>query len=188
MLKVSDCLLIFEETFLVGETARYGTVNLHPDVWGMKDEYELIAGTQWKEKTGWWYRWYDSGTNYMTENEYVGAFVTRQDALNDAHNAYGTLDELVDDDDAGWREYAESIGVTLEKYDSPKTNYDQARSIAEEAAFERFGILGEVIYVAAKDDETVEQIASCRNWRVGIAMKESCLGSHIHEEEIFIEI
>jgi hypothetical protein len=79
MLTVFDCLTVFEETFLVGET-RQGTVNLHPDVWGMKDEYTLCNGEEWKETSGWWYRWYDSGQCYCTENEYCGSFETAQES------------------------------------------------------------------------------------------------------------
>jgi hypothetical protein len=86
------------------------------------------------------------------------------------------------------QEYFESTGLTLKKSEPQQTNYDQAREIGEDAAFERFGILGEVLYVAAKDDETEQQIAACRNWRVGIAMKESRSGDYVCEEEIFLNL
>ncbi|MDR1382929.1 MAG: hypothetical protein LBJ67_03635 [Planctomycetaceae bacterium] len=81
------------------------------------------------------------------------------------------------------------VSVSLENDEEPtsqKTNYEQARAIGENAAFERFSILGDVLYVAAKEDETVEPIAACRNWHVGIAMKH--LGEYFNEEEILVEV
>jgi hypothetical protein len=112
MLTVFDCLTVFEETFLVGETSQ-GTVNLHPDVWGMKDEYTLCDGEEWKETSGWWYRWYDSGREYLTENEYCGSFETAKKAIDDAYNYFGPQDDQEPEQDNAWKRFAAQYGCVI---------------------------------------------------------------------------
>jgi hypothetical protein len=105
MLSVEDCLDLFEETFLVGETQEEGTVCLHPDVWDQRKHYELLSGEKWKKRKGWWYRWYDSGRECLTENDYHGPFDTAREAFDDAYSMYGPQDDLDPEGDAQWKEF-----------------------------------------------------------------------------------
>jgi hypothetical protein len=115
-LTVFDCLVLGKSTFLVGDTTE-GTVILPLDVESEKDNYTLITDSEWERKTGWAYRWYDSGKSYMTENDWIGMFSSKQKAFDDAFRNYASFEddgsEASEEEEKAWKRFARVNNLKL---------------------------------------------------------------------------
>ena len=104
-LTCKDCLAIISQTFYTADTRTNGTVWIPDDVFDLDTAPKPYDGQEYEVKESWAYRWYDSGTWCMTENEWCGGFETAQDAFEAAYEMFGPQDDL--EDVTPWKEYAD---------------------------------------------------------------------------------
>ena len=96
-LQVSDCLILKYDIWVSYEGKDYETHIIPFEHFGKDDlehiDWERSLGNPELQR-GWCYRWYDSGTDCVTENGYSDIFNTKQEAFD---NAYADINQEVDD-------------------------------------------------------------------------------------------
>jgi hypothetical protein len=125
-LTVIDCLSIIHDEWRVGDTDE-GIVIVPADCFDKEHLPNLTPGTGgWKKRKGWGWRWYDSGSWCLTDNEWNGVYRTAQQAYEAAYDHWDGCD-WGDDPECGnaaqdqwWKDYAELYNL---KPIIPQTTY-----------------------------------------------------------------